>query len=120
MEEVARIQREPPEARELARAVNQYEIGFLEQLERVDAKADALNEYLFHTGNPDYFNEDLARFRSLTPADLSRAAARWLAADARVVLSVVPEGKPELAVQGSRAVPNRDLELSPAQRKPTS
>ena len=120
MEEVARIQREPPEARELARAVNQYEIGFLEQLERVDAKADALNEYLFHTGDPDYFNEDLARFRSLTPADLSRAAARWLAADARVVLSVVPGGKPELAVQGSRAVPNRDLELSPAQRKPTS
>ncbi|HSJ15427.1 MAG TPA: pitrilysin family protein [Longimicrobiales bacterium] len=120
MEEVARLQREPPDARELARAVNQYEVGFLEQLERVDAKADALNEYLFYTGRPDYFNEDLARFRALTPSDISNAARRWLDAQARVTLSIVPEGRPELAVEGSRPVPNHDLELSPPQRKPTS
>jgi zinc protease len=120
MEEVSRIQREPPEPRELERALNQYEVAFLEQLERVDAKADVLNEYLFYTGRPDYFNEDLGRFRALKPADISEAARRWLAADARVILSIVPEGKPELAVEGSVAVPNRDLELSPAQRKPAS
>jgi zinc protease len=120
MEEVSRIQREPPEARELERAQNQYEVSFLEQLERVDAKADVLNEYLFYTGRPDYFNEDLARFRALTPADISDAARRWLAADARVILSIVPAGKPELAVEGSVGIPNRDLELSPAQRKPAS
>jgi zinc protease len=120
LEELTRIQNDPPKQRELERAVNQYEVGFLEQLERVDAKADALNGYLFYTGTPDYFNQDMARYRALTPEDISAAARTWLISDTRVTLSIVPEGKPELAVEGSRPVPNRDLELSPSQRKPTS
>jgi zinc protease len=116
MEELQRIQREAPEAREIERVVNQYEVSFLEQLERPSAKADQLNEYLFYTGTPDYFNQDLARLRSLKPADISRVAATWLGPDARVVLSIVPQGKPELAVPGSSPVPSQDLQSSPEAR----
>ncbi|HEX6307566.1 MAG TPA: pitrilysin family protein [Longimicrobiales bacterium] len=115
--ELDSVRRAPPEARELERIVNQYEVAFLESLERVSTKADQLNEYLYYTGTPDYFNQDLGRFRSLTPAALTAAAQRFLDPDRRIVLSIVPRGRPELAVPGSRLVPNENLELSPEARK---
>jgi len=96
-EEIGKLVAEPPSRRELERVVNQYEAMFLDGLESVEQKSDALNEYYFRTGNPDYFEEDLSRFKALDPQDLSAAAAATLRSDARVVLSVVPIGKKELA-----------------------
>jgi zinc protease len=101
-EELDRLKREPPTARELGRAVNQYEAGFLDQLEQVGSfggKADQLNHYFTFTGNPDYFNEDLARYKALSPEDVSAVASRFLRDDARVILSVVPRGKTDLQAQ---------------------
>ena len=114
--EIERLAAEPPEPRELQRVVNQYEVSFLEQLEQPSRKADQLNEYLFYTGAPDYFERDLERFRRLVPADISAAARRWLAADARVLLSIVPEGRAELGLPGSTTVSREGLEQSPSQR----
>jgi zinc protease len=116
LEELERVRAEEPEARELQRIVNQHEVGFLERLELVSAKADQLNAYLFYTGTPDYFNEDLERFRRLTPGHLTAAARRFLDPDRRVVLSIVPQGRTELGVPGSTAVPADNLELSPEAR----
>ena len=101
--EVARVQNDAPDARELERVVNGIEARFLDGLETVDGfrgKADQLNNYLVNTGTPDFFQEDLARFRALSPRDLSDAALSFLTRD-RVVLSVVPAGQPELAVPDS-------------------
>jgi zinc protease len=56
-----------------------------------------MNNYFFATGDPDYFEEDLARYRALSPKDLQATALRFLGPN-RVVLSVVPEGRRELAV----------------------
>jgi zinc protease len=101
-EEIDRLKREPPTVREVGRAVNQYEAGFLDQLEQVGSfggKADQLNHYYTYTGNPDYFNEDLARYRALNPNDVTAAAARFLRDDGRVILSVVPQGKTDLQAQ---------------------
>jgi len=92
-EEIARLQREAPEAREFARAINQIEASFYNRIEQVGGfggKGDQLNAYLFATGNPDYFNEDLSRYRALDPRALQAAASRWLPLTARVELSVVP------------------------------
>ena len=103
--EIARLQAEAPDARELQRVVNGIESGFLAGLERVGGLADQLNGYLTFTGTPDYFEEDLSRYRALSPRDLSDAALSYLGAD-RVVLSVVPEGQPELAApDATPAVP---------------
>jgi zinc protease len=77
--------------------VNQYEAGFLSGIESILGKADRLNGYHFQTGNPDYFNEDLARYGALSPDDIQAIVQRFLRNDARVILSVVPEGQPELA-----------------------
>ena len=58
-------------------------------------KADQLNLYT-SAREPRYFEGDPARYRALAPSDVQAAAARFLG---RVVLvSVVPEGKKELAV----------------------
>lgn len=71
----------------------------MEQVGGFGGKADQLNHYYTYTGNPDYFNEDLSRYQALDPADVTAMAARFLRDDARVVLSVVPQGKPELQAQ---------------------
>ncbi len=99
-EEIARLAQEPPAERELTRFLNRTEAGFYDRLERVGGfggKADQLNAYYFATGNPDFYEEDLARYRALSPSDVQAAASRWLG-PGRVLVSVVPEGKKALAV----------------------
>ena len=96
-EELDRLKAAPPARRELDRALNTYEADFYRGLERNLGKAELLNSYELAVGRPDYANEDLARHRALDPDDLQSAAFRELPDDARVVLSVVPMGKKELA-----------------------
>lgn len=100
-EEINQLKNEPPADRELQRAVNQYEASFLRRLETVDAKADQLNNYFTLTGNPDYFNEDLARYKAIEAKDLRAVALTFLRDDGRVILSIVPQGKKELAATKS-------------------
>jgi zinc protease len=121
LEEIEKVKAAPAEARELQRIINQYEVSFLERLETVSNKADQLNAYLFYTGTPDYFNQDLARFRSLTPQHLTDVARQFLDPSRRVVLSIVPRGSTHLAIPGSRLIPNEKLEQSPdARGRPTT
>jgi zinc protease len=92
-EEIAKLQREAPTDREVTRALNQIESSFYSRMERVGGfggKADQLNSYVSATGNPDYFNEDLARYRSLSPSDIRAAAEAFLPLDRRVELTVMP------------------------------
>jgi len=96
-EEINKLKNEPPADRELQRAVNQYEASFLRRLESVDAKADQLNSYFMLTGNPDYFNEDLARYKAVATKDLRAVILTFLRDNGRVILSVVPQGKKEMA-----------------------
>ena len=96
-EELATLQKTPPTAREFERAINQIEASFYNRMESsggFSGKGNQLNAYYFATGNPDYFNEDLSRYRSLTASDIQAAAAFWLPADRRVELTVVPMKKP--------------------------
>jgi zinc protease len=96
-EEIDRLRREPPDAREVQRAINQIEASFYRRMERVggfSGKADQLNAYYFAGGTPDFFAEDLARYTSLTPADIQAAIVRWLPRDRRVELVVEPERRP--------------------------
>jgi zinc protease len=96
-EEIRKLQREPPTAHEVERSINQIEASFFNRMERVGGfggKADQLNAYYTYTGNPDWFNEDLGRYRVLSADDVSAAAAQFLPLDQRVELTVEPEKKP--------------------------
>jgi zinc protease len=95
-EEIDRLRQAPPDAREVQRALNQIEASFYRRMERVggfSGKADQLNAYYFAGASPDFFAEDLARYTSLTPADIQAAITRWLPRDRRVELVVEPEVK---------------------------
>jgi predicted Zn-dependent peptidase len=65
----------------------------MERIGGFGGKADQLNAYAFAGGSPDYFAEDLARYTSISPADVRSAALQWLPPDRRVELIVVPEAK---------------------------
>ena len=98
-DEINKIKTNPPAQRELDRAVNQYESSFLDDLEEPSRKADLLNLYFYYTGNPDYTNEALSRYKALSPDDIQASALTSLQDNGRVILSIVPKGKTELAVQ---------------------
>ena len=93
-EEIEKLRNEPPTDHEIQRAINQIESSFYSRIERVGGfygKADQLNRYYTDTGNPDWFNEDLARYRAISPADVRAAVQEFLPADRRVELTVMPE-----------------------------
>ncbi len=101
-QEIDKIKNETPMQRELQRAVNQYEASFLDALEKpggFGGKANQLNEYFYYAGNPDYANEDLSRYKALSVNDIQTAAQLYLRDNGRVILSIVPKGKTDLAVQ---------------------
>jgi zinc protease len=90
-EELERLRNEPPTERELQRAVNQIEAEYYEALESVGGKADQLNAYYTSTGDPDFFNEDVSRYRAGSVVDVQAAVLRWLPAGRRVELTVLPK-----------------------------
>ncbi|MEO7966178.1 MAG: hypothetical protein ABIT38_19930, partial [Gemmatimonadaceae bacterium] len=92
-----------PSDRELQQARNALESQFLNRLEFVNAKANQLNEYYYFSGDPDGFQRDLDRYRAVTAADIKRVVRRYLTAP-RVTLSIVPQGKKELAATRREAV----------------
>ena len=93
-EEIEKLKQAPPDPREMTRALNQFEASFYRNMERTGSfggKADLLNGYYTATGMPDFFEEDLARYRAISPADVQSAAGRYLPKDRRVELTVVGE-----------------------------
>ncbi len=95
-EEIQKLQHEPPTDHELQRSINSIEASFYNRMERVGGfggKADQLNAYYTETGDPDWFNEDLARYRALSPSDIRAAAVQFLPLGARVELTIEPEKK---------------------------
>jgi len=94
-EELVKLAQAPPSEREVERTVHQVESSFYARLERVGGfggKADQLNAYYVETGDPGYFDEDLARYRAIAPSDVQAAVLRFLPLDRRVELVVLPEG----------------------------
>jgi zinc protease len=112
-EEVAALQTTPPSAREFERAINQVEASFYNRMESVggfNGKGNQLNAYYMAAGNPDYFNEDLSRYRALDPADVQAAAAFWLPAGRRAELSVEPVKAGESSKQPAPVTVNHEDE----------
>jgi zinc protease len=105
--ELAKVTADGPTEAEMERGIAQAEAHFISRLQTVGGfggKSDQLNAYNVFLGDPSYFERDLARYRNAGAADLTGAAAAWLRPDARVALSVVPRGQPQLALPGSLPV----------------
>ncbi|MGB7922064.1 MAG: insulinase family protein [Pyrinomonadaceae bacterium] len=91
-EEIAKIRSAPPTAEEMERAYNAREASFVYSLQTVGGfggKSDQLNQYAVYLNKPGAFQEDLARYRSVTAEDVRRIAVDYLS-DKRLVLTVTP------------------------------
>ncbi|MDQ3488458.1 MAG: insulinase family protein, partial [Acidobacteriota bacterium] len=105
--EMDRVAADGMTAEEIERGVAQAEAHFISRLQTVGGfggKSDQLNAYNVFLKDPGFFDRDLDRYRAADAAVLTRAARRWLSQDTRVTLSVVPAGRPELALPGSSPV----------------
>jgi zinc protease len=106
VEEVERLAREGPTPEELDRCRVQAEAQFIFRLQTVGGfggKSDQLNAYNVFMRDPAFFDRDLARYQGVTAESLRSAVQSHLANERRVVLSVVPQGRTELALPGSVA-----------------
>ncbi|MEO7793747.1 MAG: pitrilysin family protein, partial [Thermoanaerobaculia bacterium] len=92
--EIAKLAASGPTAAELDRAKNKLETQYISGLERIGGfggKADLLNQYNTYLGDPGRFAWDLARWRSVTPAQVQQATKSFLDTDKRLTLRFRPE-----------------------------
>jgi zinc protease len=105
--EIAAFVNAGPTAAEMERCLAQAESHFIYRLQTVGGfggKSDQLNAYNVFLDDPDYFDRDLDRYRHASAADVQEEARASLTPDRRVILSVVPRGRRELALDGSTPV----------------
>ncbi|HEX3702884.1 MAG TPA: pitrilysin family protein [Vicinamibacterales bacterium] len=104
LDEIARLAADGPTDLEIERGRMQAESQFVYRLQTVGGfggKSDQLNAYNVFTGDPAYFDRDLARYYAVNAASLRHSVGRYLDPARRVTLSVVPRGRPELAIPDS-------------------
>lgn len=100
---IERLQRDGPTTEELAKATAGLEFEFVRSLESNLGKAETLNAGLVFFNDPGYFRTQYERLRTVTAADVQRVASTYLGPN-RVVLSIVPLGRPELAASPDASV----------------
>jgi zinc protease len=104
IEEIARLADAGPSGDEMERGRVQAEAQFVFRLQTVGGfggKSDQLNAYNVFMGDPGYFERDLGRYQEVTSASLQQAADTFLRQARRVSLSVIPRGRPNLAIPDS-------------------
>jgi len=99
-EEIGKIISSGVTPRELQRAQNVYKSSFLNRLASVLGKAEVLNSYNYFVANPDFVQQDAARYERVSAADVQRVARTYLGRP-KIVLTVVPEGKKEMMLTAS-------------------
>jgi len=103
VEEICAVGSTGPTDDELGRGQAQAESQFIARLQTVGGfggKADQLNAYNVFLRDPTFFERDLDRYRTATAETIRGTTARYLH-ERRVALSIVPRGRPELALPGS-------------------
>lgn len=83
--------REGPTAPEVERQKAKIEHKMLDGLQAITEKADRLNMYEFHFGEPNSFARDLDRYRNANAASVHQVAREVLGVRERLVMRVLPE-----------------------------
>lgn len=109
-ESLEQAARQGVSADELLKVQNGFEAGLLHQLESVAGKASMLAAGEIFSGHPDQTAFDLARYRAVTAADVSRVFNSYLRDKPAVVVSVV---KPGLSWQAVRPDNFYTVQLAP-------
>jgi predicted Zn-dependent peptidase len=88
-EELDSLRALAPTEREISRAQAQIVSRMVLEMERVGSRANAMNQYNQHTGDPGFFDRDVARYTEAS-REAVRAATALLPKDRRIVTTVRP------------------------------
>ncbi|MBI4476763.1 MAG: insulinase family protein [Acidobacteria bacterium] len=99
-----RVKTDGPTAEEIERATAGLELGFVNSLQSNLGKALRLADGAGFHGNPGHYQEEYAKMLNVTAADVKRVANTYLTRG-RVVLSIVPMGKTDLASRAAESKP---------------
>jgi zinc protease len=97
---VEKLKKEGPTAEEIRKALAGQELSFLRGLESNLGKAMQLCDGAAFHGDAGYFKTDYAKLQAVTADDVKRVANKYLT-QGRIVLSVVPTGKLDMASKPS-------------------
>lgn len=89
-EEIARISKEGVNQAELDKSINLLRSGRIVGLEQAHELAEAVQAANFYLGDPKAVFTELDAYRKVTPADIQRVAAKYLATERRTVINVQP------------------------------
>ncbi len=76
---------------ELERVKTNYFANFINSMESIDSKSDLLAENETFGGSPDYYKVKQTWLKDATPADIKKAAIKWLS-DGEYQLHILPYG----------------------------
>jgi zinc protease len=94
-EEIAKIQKEGLDPKELDRARTLLRSSRIRELQSSHSRAALLGKYEILDGNPDYINTELANFLAVTPEQIQAAAKKYLVPEKCSVMEIVPAPKPQ-------------------------
>lgn len=97
-EELANFFKEGVTEKEIQTSINHREADLTNSLATVLGKANSLATYYIFTGDPNSINKEFDRYKGITPAEVLAVARKVLGSN-KVALSIVPEGKAELAAE---------------------
>ncbi len=92
-EEFAKIQKEPVDPKELARARTFLLASRLNSLQSSLTRARLLAQYELFDGKPELINTELGLYAAVTPEQIQAAAKKYLTPEKRSVLEIVPAPK---------------------------
>ena len=94
-EEIAKIQKDGVDAKELARAKTLLRASRISSLQTSLNRAQLLAKFELLDGKPELINSELASFLAVTPEQIQGVAKKYLVAERQNVLEIVPAPKEE-------------------------
>jgi zinc protease len=92
--------------REIEKSINNKEVQLINSRQTVLGVVNALATYQTLTGDAANLNKEFDRFKGITPEEIIADAKKLLSSN-KVVLSIVPEGKTNLAAE-RKTLPRKD------------
>ena len=89
-QEIARLAQEGPTAEEMEKLRNNLLNDAVRGRQSTMYCAQRLAEFTLYDGDPNLFNTELENYLAVTPAEIKRAAARYLATEDYALMEVIP------------------------------
>ncbi len=90
---------------DLIKAKAEMEAGFVFGLQSVAGKVSQLAANETFTGNPNYIEQDIARYAAVTKADVMRVYQKYIKDKHGVIMSVVPKGQADMVAAQDNYTP---------------